>query len=55
MLRYSLGLIESADAIDLAIRKTIDAGYRTGDIFTGEEGTQRVNTTQMGDAILSHL
>ena len=55
MLRYSLGLIESADAIDLAIRKTIDAGYRTGYIFTGEEGRQRVNTTQMGDDILSHL
>ena len=55
MLRYSCGLTSAADAIDLAVRKTIDTGFRTGDIFTEEDGTQRVNTSQMGDAILSHL
>ena len=55
MLRYSFGLTDAANAIDLAVRNTIDAGYRTGDIFTNEEGTHRVNTTEMGDAILSNL
>ncbi|MDE0570035.1 MAG: 3-isopropylmalate dehydrogenase [Verrucomicrobiales bacterium] len=55
MLRYSFGLTDAADAIDLSVRKTIDSGFRTGDIFTNEEGTKKVNTTEMGDAILSNL
>ncbi|MDP6858886.1 MAG: 3-isopropylmalate dehydrogenase [Verrucomicrobiales bacterium] len=55
MLRYSFGLTKAADAIDLAVRKAIDAGFRTGDIFTNEEGTKIVNTREMGDAILSNL
>jgi 3-isopropylmalate dehydrogenase len=55
MLRYSFGLTKASDAIDLAVRKAIDAGFRTGDIFTNEEGTKIVNTREMGDAILSNL
>ena len=55
MLRYSFGLTDAADAIDLSVRKTIDSGFRTGDIFTNDEGTERVNTNEMGDAILSNL
>jgi|TARA_B110000014_G_C20123470_1_gene596675 3-isopropylmalate dehydrogenase len=55
MLRYSFGLTDAADAIDLSVRKTIDSGFRTGDIFTNEEGTKKVNTTEMGDAILSNF
>ncbi len=53
MLRYSLGEAKAADAIDEAVRKVIDQGYRTGDIYS--EGTRKVNTAQMGDAILSAL
>jgi len=55
MLRYSFGLTKASDAIDLAVRKAIDAGFRTGDIFINEEGTKIVNTREMGDAILSNL
>ena len=55
MLRYSFGLTDAADSIDLAVRKSIDSGFRTADIFTGEEGTKKVNTIQMGDDILSNL
>lgn len=53
MLRHSLGQPEAADAIDLAVRKVIDAGYRTGDIYS--EGTRKVNTAEMGDAIVAAL
>jgi 3-isopropylmalate dehydrogenase len=53
MLRYSLNEPKAADAIENAVRKTIRDGYRTGDIFS--EGTQRVNTREMGDAILARI
>ena len=55
LLRYSLGLTEAADSIEAAVRGAIDAGARTGDIFTGAAGTEKVNTSGMGDAILSQL
>jgi 3-isopropylmalate dehydrogenase len=53
MLRYSLGQNGAALAIEAAVRKVIEAGCRTGDIFT--EGTTRVNTREMGDAIMAAL
>ncbi len=49
MLRYSLGQPEAADAIELAVRRVIDSGLRTGDIWSS--GTQRIGTTEMGTAI----
>ena len=49
MLRYALGEPEAALAIDAAVRAVIDAGFRTGDIFS--EGTRRVGTSGMGEAI----
>jgi 3-isopropylmalate dehydrogenase len=55
LLRYSLGLSAEADAIEAAVRAAIDEGARTGDIFTGAEGTYKVDTVTMGDAVLSHL
>jgi len=53
MLRYSLGLPEAAQAIDQAVSSVIGQGFRTGDIYT--EGTKRVGTREMGDAILAAL
>lgn len=53
MLRYSFGQTEAADTIDRAVRKVIDQGYRTGDIFT--EGTRKVGTREMGQAVLDAL
>jgi 3-isopropylmalate dehydrogenase len=55
MLRFSFGLNEAADAIDTAVKATIDAGFRTGDIHTGEPGTQKVGTAEMGDAIAGRI
>ncbi|MDL5046594.1 3-isopropylmalate dehydrogenase [Oscillatoria amoena NRMC-F 0135] len=53
MLRYSFGLEKPARAIELAVEKAIAEGYRTGDIFS--EGARRVNTREMGEAILERL
>ena len=53
MLRYALGQPGAADAIDSAVRTVIDAGLRTGDIWS--EGTRRVGTREMGEAIAAAL
>jgi len=55
MLRFSLGETEAAAAIEAAVSKAIADGYRTGDIATGAAGEQRVNTREMGEAILSRI
>lgn len=49
MLRYSLGLEREACAIEEAVEKVLDAGYRTGDIMS--EGCIYVGTSEMGDRI----
>ena len=53
MLKYSFNLLKEADAIEKAVEKVLDEGYRTGDIYT--EGTKKVGTTEMGDLIASRL
>ena len=55
MLRYSFGMTEAADIIDGAVKAVIDDGLRTGDIFTGAEGTTKVGTIEMGDAIAAKI
>ncbi len=55
LLRFSLGEIEAADAIEAAVAKTIADGYRTGDIATSQPGEIKVGTIGMGDAVLSRL
>ena len=49
MLRYSLGEPAAASAIDSAVRTVIQAGLRTGDIWS--EGTRRVGTREIGEAV----
>ncbi len=53
MLRYALGEAVAADAIEAAVRKVIDSGLRTGDIWS--EGTQRVGTQAMGEAVAAAM
>ena len=53
MLRYSLGYPDVADAIELAVGKVLDQGYRTADIYT--ENTRKVSTSEMGDAVVAAL
>jgi 3-isopropylmalate dehydrogenase len=53
MLSYAFQLDKEAEAIDRAIVKTLDLGYRTKDIQS--PGARIVGTTEMGDAILRNL
>jgi 3-isopropylmalate dehydrogenase len=52
-LRYSFGQGDVADRIEAAIAGVLEAGFRTGDIYS--EGMTRVGTEGMGDALLAQL
>ncbi len=55
MLRYSFDLDEEANAIEAAVKKVLQDGYRTIDIMPQEEGkrgtVKQVGTAEMGDLI----
>ncbi len=53
MLKYSFNLIDEANAIEEAVTKALDNGFRTGDIYV--DGTKKVGTKEMGDVIVSYL
>ena len=53
MLRYSFDLAAEADAIEAAVSRVLDAGYRTGDIFS--PGCKKVGCSEMGKLILEQL
>ncbi len=53
MLRYSFNNEAAAQRVESAVKKVLAQGYRTGDIW--EEGTRRVGTREMGDAVLAAL
>jgi 3-isopropylmalate dehydrogenase len=53
MLRYSLDRPKQAARIENAVKKVLKSGLRTGDIW--QEGSQRVGTCAMGDAVLNAL
>ena len=53
MLRYSLGEFAAAELIETAVSKVLDQGLRTADIYS--EGTRKVTTRQMGDAVVAAI
>jgi 3-isopropylmalate dehydrogenase len=53
LLRYSLGLNHEADAIEQAVEQTIQAGYRTADIY--ENGKTLLTTKAMGQRIAATI
>ncbi|WP_024537429.1 3-isopropylmalate dehydrogenase [Comamonas badia] len=53
MLRFSLNQAEAANRIETAVKKVLAQGLRTPDIYS--EGTTRVGTAQMGDAVVQAL
>ncbi len=53
MLRFSLNQAQAADRIETAVKKVLASGLRTTDIYS--EGTSRVGTSQMGDAVVQAL
>jgi len=53
MLRYSLGQPVAAERVEAAVEAVLAAGLRTPDIWS--EGTTRVGTRAMGDAVMAAL
>jgi 3-isopropylmalate dehydrogenase len=53
MLRFSLNQPEAADRIESAVKHVLASGLRTGDIWS--EGTKRVGTREMGDAVVAAI
>jgi len=52
-LRYSFGMIDLANALDMAISEVLEDGLRTGDIM--QPGCTKVGTSEMADAIIAKL
>ena len=53
LLRFSLNKAEQADRVEAAVKKVLAQGLRTPDIY--EEGTTKVGTKEMGDAVVQAL
>ena len=53
MLRYSFDLDEEADAIEAAVKKVLQDGYRTIDIMS--EGCTQVGCTEMGTLLAERI
>ncbi|MDY3974518.1 MAG: 3-isopropylmalate dehydrogenase [Veillonella caviae] len=53
LCRHSLDASAAADAIENAVAKALDAGYRTGDIY--KPGMIKVNTEGMTEAVMSFI
>jgi len=53
MLRFSLNQTAAADRIESAVQHVLASGLRTADIWS--EGTTKVGTIQMGDAVVAAL
>ena len=53
MMRYTFAQEDVAQRIEAAVRKTLQQGLRTGDIY--EAGTQRIGCAAMGDAVVASL
>lgn len=54
MLRHSFDLETEARAIENAVQKTLQDGFRTADLVENAE-TKTVSTKEMGDAVLARL
>ncbi len=53
MLRYTFSLKEEADAIENAVVKVLEQGYRTPDIYT--EGMKKIGTKEAGDIVCANI
>ncbi len=53
MMQYTFGLADEAQRIEAAVRKVLQQGLRTGDIY--EAGMQKVGCAAMGDAVVKSL
>ena len=55
MLRYSFEMTDAAELVEKAVEKALNDGFRTGDIYQSQDGEKKVNTSEMGDAIVARM
>ena len=59
LLRWSLGQVEAANAVELAVSAALDEGFRTGDIWprgdAAARSCTRVGTVGMADAVVARI
>lgn len=53
MLQYSFNMVDAAKAINDAVERILDMGYRTGDIM--QPGMTLIGTEELGDLIASEI
>ena len=53
MLRYSFDMNNEADAVENAVNKVLDDGFRTGDIMS--DGMKLVSCSEMGSLIAQEI
>ncbi|MBQ8961903.1 MAG: 3-isopropylmalate dehydrogenase [Ruminococcus sp.] len=54
MLRYSFGLAKEADAVEAAVNRVLDQGWRTADLL-GAEGGEALSCTEMTKKIIEAI
>ncbi|NGP87203.1 3-isopropylmalate dehydrogenase [Fodinibius halophilus] len=55
MCRHSLDMPDAAREIELAIKTTLEDGFRTADIYSDPANEYEVSTSEMGSAVVKHL
>lgn len=53
MMKYSFDMDAESEAVEAAVNKALDEGYRTADIW--EDGTKKVTCTEMGGLIVKNI
>jgi 3-isopropylmalate dehydrogenase len=53
LLRYSLGLVSEAEAVERAVDRTLEKGFRTADLITA--GEHSISTKEMTEHVLQEL
>jgi len=53
MLKYSFNMDKESSMVELAVKNTLDKGFRTADIF--QEGAKKVGCREIGNAICSEF
>ena len=55
MLRYTFSLAAEADAVERAVQSVLRKGFRTGDIYRGEESLRLIGTKKAGQLIAEEI
>lgn len=55
LMLVHLGMPDKAKLVRDALMVAIEDGYRTGDIFTGEDGQKKVGTREFAEAIIERI